>query len=153
MLAAGDHAPDFVLPLLDGGTVSLRDLAASEPVLLVFFKGGCPTCQYTLPFLDRLTAAPELRLLGISQDGAEATRSFSRSFDVSFPVALDESASNYRASNAYKITHVPSLFLVEGTIINQAVSGFSRADLQEIGARFGTPVFRSGEKTPDFRPG
>ena len=152
MLAAGDKAPDFVLPTLAGTEASLGEMTPSGPVLLAFFKTSCPTCQYTFPFLERLSAAKELRINGVSQDDANTTREFCHEFGLSFPMALDD-PRNYQVSNAYKITHVPSLFLVEGNAITEAFNGFSRADLERIGKRFGVSVFRPGEKTPDFRPG
>ena len=152
MLAAGDKAPDFVLPTLAGTDLSLQDITRSGPVLLAFFKASCPTCQYTFPFLERLTASKDLRVTGVSQDNAKTTADFCRAFRLSFSMALDD-AKNYRVSNAYKITHVPSLFLVEGDSVTEAFNGFSRADLERIGQRFGASVFRPGEKTPDFRPG
>ena len=153
MLSAGSRAPEFVLPTLSGETASLRQMAGSEPVLLAFLKISCPVCQYTFPFLERLSASKELRILGISQDGAAGTTEFCREFSVSFPMALDPQNENYAVSDAYRITHVPSLFLVEGTTITQAVSGFSRKDLTQLGERFGVALFQKGEKIPEFRPG
>jgi peroxiredoxin len=153
MLSVGAKAPDFVLPTLSGEAVSLGEISRSKAVLLAFFKISCPTCQYTLPFLDRLREAPQLEVVGISQDDAKATAEFCRTYGLSFPVALDDARTEYRVSNAYKITHVPSLFLVEANSINHTFSGFSRRDLEDIGQRFGVPMFRPGERTPDFRPG
>jgi peroxiredoxin len=152
MLPARSLPPDFSLPTLRGTTASLAEMMRSGPVLLAFFKTTCPTCQYTFPFVERLTAANDLQTLGISQDDRRATAEFCRAFGLSFAMALDDSG-DYKVSNAYKITHVPSLFLVEGDSITEAFSGFSRQDLDRIGQRFGVSVFRSGEKTPDFRPG
>jgi peroxiredoxin len=43
-LAAGDEAPRFELPALDGGRVSLTDLAGRES-LLVFWNPDCGYCQ------------------------------------------------------------------------------------------------------------
>jgi peroxiredoxin len=153
MLAAGSQAPDFVLPTLSGETASLHHLTGSEPALLAFLKVSCPVCQYTFPFLERLSAAQGLRILGISQDGAGPTAEFCQEFGVSFPMALDPPNGNYAASDAYRITHVPSLFLVEGAAITQAVSGFSRKDLTQLGERFGVALFHKGEKIAEFRPG
>ena len=50
-LNAGVLAPDFTLPTVQGGQVSLRQALAKGPVVLVFFKVSCPVCQYALPFL------------------------------------------------------------------------------------------------------
>jgi peroxiredoxin len=153
MLSVGGQAPDFILPALSGGQLSLGELTRAGPVLLAFFKVSCPTCQYTFPFLERLAGAPELRTIGISQDNPNATAEFCREYGVSFPVALDDAKSGFRVSNAYRITHVPTLFLVEGNSITDAFDGFSRRDLEGLGHRFGASLCRPGEKIPDFRPG
>jgi peroxiredoxin len=153
MLGADGEAPDFVLPALSGLKVSLSEVTGLGPVLLAFFKVSCPTCQYTLPFLERLTDARELKTIGISQDEEAATAEFRRAYGLSFPMALDDARKGYQVSNAYKITHVPSVFLVEGRSITEAFNGFSKRELERIGRRFEVRVFRPGEKVPDFRPG
>jgi peroxiredoxin len=145
MLKAGETAPDFRL-----GDTNLDVLLANGPVLLAFFKISCPVCQFTFPFLERM--ADKAPVLGISQDDAESTDEFRRAFKLTFPLAIDD--PGYPVSNAYKLTHVPSLFLVEpDRRISTAVSGFSKRDLQEIGQRFRASPFREGERVPEFRPG
>jgi peroxiredoxin len=151
MIAAGARAPDFQIPGEDGKIVRLSALLRDSPILLAFFKVTCPVCQYTLPFLERV--AGQAPVLGISQDGPEDTAGFCTAFGITFPMAFDP-APAYPVSNLYRITHVPSLFLVEpdGSLA-LAASGFSRSDLDSIAARFRTRVFREGERVPDFRPG
>ncbi len=56
-LASGTKAPEFELKTLDGKGFSLRDELARSPVVLAFFKVSCPTCQYALPFWERLYKA------------------------------------------------------------------------------------------------
>ena len=112
-----------------------------------------PTCQFTFPFLQRL-ANSGLKVVGVSQDGVAATDAFRERFGLHFPLWLDAATSGYPASNAYKITHVPSLFLVNPDgIVEHAVEGFSREDLETIGARFGSVPFAASEAIPAFRPG
>ena len=119
------------------------------PVLLVFFKISCPTCQLTFPFLDRL-GAPQL--ITISQDDAKGTAQFQQRFGPSEPALLDEKP--YPASNLYRITNVPTLYLIEPDgRISMAVAGFSRAHLEVLGSRFGKAPFREGEQVPLLRPG
>ena len=108
----GTLAPGFRLALLEGGEVTLADLIAGGPVLLAFFKVTCPVCQMTMPFLERLHQEGGLRIYGISQNDAEDTREFNRYFGVSFPTLLDSEEAGYPASNAYRISSVPTMFLV-----------------------------------------
>ena len=152
---AGDRAPEFSLPSLDGGDqVTLASLLAATgggPVLLAFFRISCPTCQYTFPFLERLRSFP---VVAISQNDAEGTREFHQTFGITLPTLLDPAGDGYLASNAWHLSHVPSLFLVDpdGTILF-AGTGFRRADLEMLGGKFGAQVFALGEATPAFRPG
>ena len=151
MVSAGAKAPDFELADVDGKPVRLTSLLSSGPVLLAFFKVTCPVCQYTFPFLERVGGSG--RVLGISQDSPEDTHEFRRTFAVTVPTVFDL-APAYRISNAYGITNVPSLFLIEpdGTVA-LAGSGFSRLDLETVAARLGAPIFREHEQVPEFRPG
>jgi peroxiredoxin len=150
MLAPGHKAPDFELADLRGSTTRLRDLAADGPVLLAFFKVSCPVCQLTFPFLDRISGG--LKVYGISQDNANSTQKFNREFGVTFPTLLD--SGGYPASNAFDITHVPSMFLVErdGTI-SWALDGFSRGELDSLGKKFGVAPFHPGEPVPEWKAG
>ena len=52
-LSAGKTAPDFRLKSRDNKEFSLADALTRGPVLLVFFKVSCPTCQYAFPFYER----------------------------------------------------------------------------------------------------
>lgn len=128
-------------------------MSAAGPVLLAFFKVSCPTCQFTFPFLERLASSSSLTILGISQDDAAATKRFQDKYQLTFPILIDEKQS-YIASNAYRITNVPSLFLVEaGGRVTLSSAGFSRIDLEQLTSRFDGQMFRPGEKIPDFKPG
>ena len=71
-----------------------------------------------------------------------------------FPTLLDSSSEDYPASNAYGITSVPSLFLVErdGTIA-RSINGFSKRDFEEIGARAGVSPFSPDDHVPEWKAG
>src|SRR5437879_12375923 len=112
MLAPGSKAPDFHLTDMNGAEISLYSLLAKGKVLLAFFKISCPTCQLTLPFLERLHQSGRLPVTGISQDGAEDTNVFSKHLRLTFPVLLDLKAANFLVSNAFHLTTIPSLFMV-----------------------------------------
>jgi peroxiredoxin len=119
-LTTGQHAPDFQLDDLNGGKKTLSELLADTPVVLAFFKVSCPTCQFTLPFLERMyrEAGGGTKMFAVSQDDAEATREFHREFGITMPTLLDSARRGYPASNAYLLSYVPSMFLIEkdGTI-------------------------------------
>lgn len=161
-LSAGSQAPVFTLKDLEGKNRSLEEALKKGPVLLAFFKESCPTCQFTFPFLVRLHQGIEdgnrVQVWGISQNGAGDTRAFARELGIRFPLLLDE--DGYAVSNAYGITNVPTLFLVEPNgSVRLSGMGFSRRDLDTAAAAFSRrqsqpiTVFRPGEAIPDYKPG
>ena len=154
ILKPGAAAPDFTLPDLHGAPQSLKALLTQGPVVLAFFKVSCPTCQYTFPFLERFGNG-RARIVGISQDNQRGTEQFNRQFGVTFPVLLDAASEDYPVSNAYGLTHVPSLVSVEADGKISLVSvGFVKADLQEIARRAGpVELFHKDERVEAFRAG
>jgi peroxiredoxin len=154
LVPEGSRAPDFRLARLDGGEAALAELLADGPILLAFFKVTCPICQLTFPFLDRLHSPAALPVYGISQNCEEDTREFDRYFGVSFPTLLDREEDGFPASNAYGISSVPTLFLIErdGTIA-RVVEGWQRKQIEWLGARIGVAPIPQDEKVPEWKAG
>ena len=162
-LATGTKAPEFELKSLDGKRFSLDEALTRGPVVLAFFKVSCPTCQYALPFLERLYKAygkSGVTLVGVSQNDAKDTRAFNRQFGVTFPVLLDDT-HKYPVSNAYGLTNVPTVFWIaqDGEIEISSV-GWLKADFEQINRRMAeagktapAAVFQPGEDVRDFRAG
>jgi peroxiredoxin len=154
LLDAGSRAPDYRLPLLAGGETALADLIAHGPALLAFFKVTCPVCQFTLPFLERLHLAGTLPIFGISQNDDEDTREFHREFGVTLPTLLDAEESGFAVSNAFGISSVPTMFLVEpGGTISRVIEGWSKQEIEWLGAKAGAVPFRRGENVPAWKAG
>jgi peroxiredoxin len=156
-LTAGQRAPEFRLDDLNGGQKSLSELLPSGPVFLAFFKVSCPTCQFTLPYLERIysgLADGNARMIAVSQDDAESTREFHKEFGITMPTLLDSARQGYPASNAYGLVYVPSMFLVErdGTI-SWSLVGFNRKELEELGGKLGVNPFKPGERVPEMKSG
>ncbi|MCC7153916.1 MAG: redoxin domain-containing protein [Bryobacterales bacterium] len=152
-LDAGKAAPDFRLESLEGGTVVLSEMLKAGPVVLAFYKVSCPTCQLTIPFLNRLHSAG-VQALAISQNPPELTAQFNREYRVEAPTLLDKSEEGYPVSNAYGLTHVPSLFLVgtDGKVTWTSAS-FIKRELEDLGGRVGVEIFQPGDRVPDFKGG
>ena len=154
MAAAGATAPAFQLTGLDGAQHSLADILKRGPALVAFYKVSCPICQLTVPYLERLAASESLQVVGISQDEAGSTRGFNQRFGVTFPTLVDPSAEEYPTSNAYGISSVPSLFVVEPDgAISKSFSGFSKRDMQSLGERAGVAIFLAQEDVPEWKAG
>jgi len=154
LAASGDQAPSFRLNALDAAPQSLDEILAHGPSLLVFYKISCPVCQLTAPYLQRLAAGKSLQVVGISQDDANGTRGFTERFGVQFPTLLDSFSEGYPASNAYGITSVPSLFLIERDgAIARSFAGFSKRDFEEIASRAGISIFGPADDVPEWKAG
>ena len=70
------------------------------------------------------------------------------------PTLLDRERDGYPASNAFGISHVPSLFVVEPDgMISLASEGFIKRDLEAIGGRAGLEPFRPEDKIPEWKAG
>jgi peroxiredoxin len=163
-LTPGSLAPEMSLASLNGtGTISLSQARQRGPVLAAFFKVSCPVCQFAFPYLERIYKAygdKKVSFLGVSQNDAEASREFAREYEITFPIALDDTRK-YPASNAYGLTTVPSIFLIspEGRVELSSV-GWDKKDIEELNRRVakaaGTAVvsvFKPGEQVPDFKAG
>ena len=163
-IVAGNVAPNFSLKSLDGKEFSLANALQKGPVLLAFFKIGCPVCQFAFPFLERLYQrykSPNLAIVGISQNGPEKTAAFNKEYGVTFPVLLDEESKRYFVSNAYGITMVPTLIFADTDgSVRVSSMGFVKADIESIANQFAerakiskAPLFLPTEPIPAVRPG
>jgi peroxiredoxin len=161
-IVAGNTAPEFSLKSLEDKQYALRSLLERGPVVAAFFKISCPVCQFTFPFLERLHqryGSGGATFLGISQDDARATKSFASEYGVTFRVVLDE--DGYPVSNAYGLTNVPTIFLIETDgKVKVSSMGFDKKDLETIAAQLAerrkialAPLFRPDEVVPANKPG
>ncbi|MGC2195971.1 MAG: TlpA disulfide reductase family protein [Terriglobales bacterium] len=162
-LAVGQTAPDFSLHTLEAKTFSLKEALTRGPVVLVFLKVSCPTCQYALPFYERLFRTyknSRVTLVGISQNAVTETKAFAKEFGVSFPLLLDDTRA-YPVSNAYGLTNVPTIFWIgaDGEIELSSI-GWLKADFEQINRRMAeasalatAPMFQPKEDVRDYRAG
>ena len=154
MLAAGAKAPPIELRDLDGKAVALAALTVEGPVLLAFYKGSCPVCQMTLPFLERVRENGAMRIVCVSQDSVAESKEFAEAFRLRMTMMLDARGDGYPASNAFGISHVPTMFQVEPDgVVSHAWTGWSKADMESLGERVGVTVVQADEQVPVFRPG
>lgn len=166
-LEVGTKAPEFELKTLDGEDFMLAEGLALGPVLLVFFKVSCPTCQYALPFWERIYKAYALAsetknvtIVGVSQNNAKETAAFIKEFGITFPVLLDD-LNSYPVSNAYGLTNVPTAFWIaqDGEIEVSSVSWLKvdfeavNRKIAELGQVAAAVIFKPKEQVRDFRAG
>ena len=153
MLKAGAKAPEFKLDDISGGKRALSEILSRGPALLAFYKISCPVCQFTLPFLERVSKG-SLQVVAISQDDERGTAKFQKTYSLTMPTLLDRDLEDYPVSNAFGISHVPSLFLVEPDgKLSFAIEGFIKKDLESIGARAGVAPFGPDDHVPEWKAG
>ena len=162
-IIAGNIAPGFSLKALDNQQYSLSTLMERGPVVAAFFKISCPVCQFTFPFLERLYkhyGGDNATFLGISQDDAKSSQKFAKEYGITFPILTDDD-HGYVVSNAYGLTNVPTIFLIDtdGTVKVSSM-GFDKKDLEKIAAELAerkkislAPLFRPDEIVPANKPG
>jgi peroxiredoxin len=161
-LSAGDDAPDFTLNTADGHTYDLVGALRQGPVLIVFVKTTCGTCDLLFPYLNQFIEAygdEGWHLWAISQDGPDRSRDYARRQEARFPVLVD--GPGWPVSSAYDPPATPTLFLIapDGRVEETSV-GFSKDDLNGTSRRLAGHLGRSpltvaeaDDGRPPFRPG
>jgi len=121
-LKVGAVAPDFSLPRIEGGQLSLADLRGRR-VLLVFSDPNCGPCDELAPRLQELhEEQPDLAVLVISRRDAEATRAKADALGLSFPIAMQQ---QWEISKQYGMFATPIGYLIdeEGIVVNDVAVG------------------------------
>lgn len=163
LLSVGVQAPDFGLNDPGGNPHRLSDGLRAGPLILVFYKASCPTCQLTFPYLQKVFAeagkVSACTIWGVSQDEREETLRFGGQFGLQFPLLVDEHP--YAVSSAYGLELVPSVFIIESDgRIGLSDYGFNKATLSEISTKVAAfanlppvPLFTPDDGLPAVRPG
>src|SRR6476661_1085372 len=109
-LASGSKAPAFSLPR-DGGTeVSLSDFAGQNLVLYFYPKADTPGCTREAQAFSKLRAAFQragTAILGVSADPVKAQDKFKTKYDLSIPLASDET---HKMLTAYGVWGEKSMY-------------------------------------------
>ncbi len=87
-------APDFALPMLDGGEFRMAE-QRGKVVLINFWATWCAPCRIEIPDLIELQSeygTDKLMVVGISldHDGPETVRRFADEVGFNYPILLDE---------------------------------------------------------------
>jgi peroxiredoxin Q/BCP len=92
-LTTGSKAPAFSLPRDGGAEVSLSDFAGQNLVLYFYPKADTPGCTREAQAFSKLRAAFQragTAILGVSADPVKAQDKFKTKYDLSIPLASDE---------------------------------------------------------------
>ena len=136
--ARGEAAPDFVLPRMGGGEVSLEDLRG-KTVLIDFWATWCPPCVLEIPELNAFYETHrehgvEVLAIAVDVDQPEELATWSAEKGIQYPVAV----GNLDVAGLYGAEMFPMHVLVapDGTILERLTPGYhDRDELAELLAR------------------
>ena len=107
-------APDFTVPRLGSGSVTLKELRGSV-IFLNFWATWCPPCKEEMPSMERLYKRYKHRdftIVAISIDSGDpqAVATFVEKLGLTFPIGLDP---KLEVANRYTVRALPSSFLID----------------------------------------
>ncbi len=111
----GLPAPDYALPLLDGGTIHLAAVRG-QAVFLNFWATWCVPCQNEMPLLQRLQdeLSDTVRVIAVTDPHLGQTeqqvREFLRRYRITFSVALVEDETVYRY---FDVAQIPLTIILD----------------------------------------
>ena len=110
----GSAAPDFTLPLMNGGEVNLSDYRG-KVVLLNIWATWCNPCREEMPsmqqFYQNMKGKPfEILAASIDTRGSTDVDPFVKQLGLTFPILLD---SDKKVNNLYQATGVPETFIID----------------------------------------
>jgi peroxiredoxin len=109
-LKAGTPAPDFRLPRVGEGELSLSDFRG-ERVLLVFSDPDCGPCDELAPQLQAIhLQRPELQVLVVSRRDVESNRAKATALGLTFPIVLQR---QWEVSLKYAMFATPVGYLID----------------------------------------
>jgi peroxiredoxin len=149
-LKAGTAAPDFRLPHIDRGELSLADFRGRR-VLLVFSDPHCGPCDQLAPQIQEIhERRKELQVLVVSRRDVEANRAKAARLGLTFPIVLQK---QWEVSLKYAMFATPIGYLIDeqGILASDVAVGvgpiLAMADqrahepLSEESSPFGTEQF------------
>ena len=118
-LKPGKKAPDFTLPCVSGGEVSLHDFAGRR-VLLVFTQSGCKPCHRILPELNKLQRGGDVQVLVVNNGEMATTRQLAGEAQVRVPMLVQQ---QFSVSKRYETYATPFAFLIDerGVIFSRGI--------------------------------
>jgi peroxiredoxin len=121
-LKAGARAPEFRLPRLDGGELSLEDFRGRR-VLLVFSDPHCGPCAELAPRLQEIhLERPELNVVVISRGDIDENRTKADGLGLTYPIVLQQ---KWEVSLKYAMFATPIGYLIddEGILASDVAVG------------------------------
>ena len=130
--ASPSQAPDFTLPTLTGGNITLSELQGTL-VVLNFWSISCSYCRQQLPYLENVAQQAEGQIEVIAVNMADSTasvQSFFGDYEPTMIVALDENAEvfvNYCQNFDNSRGYIPFTLFIdsEGMVQYRKIGAFA----------------------------
>ena len=107
-------APDFDLPLFDGGTFKLSDQKGKRPVVINFFASWCVSCGKETPVIQAMFkkyGTDKVAFLGIAVDDTEKkAKQFMKKIGLNIPAGLDRTGE---IKEAFGLYGMPTTFFID----------------------------------------
>jgi len=104
VIEEGSKAPDFSLPSVDGGVVSLKELKGKNVVLYFYPKDDTPGCtREACAFRDTQAKIKKTGavVLGVSPDSVASHEKFKTKYKLNFPLLSDADKSVAKKFGAF----------------------------------------------------
>ena len=125
-------APDFAMPLPDGGQLALSE-HRGEPIVINFWASWCPPCREEAPLLERAWRSyrdEDVLFVGVeSRDTPEEGRAYLKEFDITYPNVVDVGG---KITVDYGVIGLPVTFFVnrEGIVQRRWVGAIDESKLE-----------------------
>ncbi|MEY9971854.1 thiol-disulfide isomerase/thioredoxin [Lysinibacillus sp. RC46] len=141
-LSNGDTPPDFTLTSLDGKNVTLSELRGKK-VVLNFWATWCPPCKAEMPhmqnYYEQYAKKDNVEIIAVNLTTQErdvtadakvdSVMTFRDSFDLTFPILLDQDPKN-SIGIAYQIITIPTTYFIDSNgYIQRAIKGPMNAEM------------------------
>ena len=108
-LAPGTEAPDFRIPRVDGGELSLSDYRGQR-VVLVFSDPQCGPCMTLAPRIEQQSRRTDVQVVMVSRGDPAVNRAKVAEQRLTFPVGLQR---QWEISRSYAMFATPIAYLVD----------------------------------------
>lgn len=131
--AEGPRVPDRSFATLDGGELSLTELAGT-PLVVNFWASWCPPCVAEMPDLERVHTdlGDQLRVVGLNtQDERDRAEELAVQTGVTYDLGLDPDGALF---GDFEVVSMPSTYLVDadGVIVHRHAGLLTEQQLRDL---------------------
>jgi peroxiredoxin len=131
---AGQRAPEFTAPALDGAKSLSLTAYRGKVVYLDFWASWCPPCLTSLPLLEALRKEfphDQFQVLAVNVDSDPAkARAFLQRVRVGYPSASDPKG---RIPSSFGLETMPTSYLIDRSgVVRYVHRGFRKGDVAEL---------------------